>query len=277
MSTFKGIIYKTTNNINGKIYVGQDKNNNTDYLGSGKILLYAICKHGIENFSKEILEHCTSKEHLNQSEIFWIKELCSQDKSIGYNISAGGEYGDTLSKNPRKQEIFKQIHETKLIIGSDGLNSYQRGARKAAITMSKCNADGVSISTIAGYKVSKKLNSIASNGNTVAKNRGLSSKKTFSIIQESGLTRAQEIGQLSRLTKRSNSLTKIKESSTEILSIITVTNISTKQIYKTTIYDFAERRVTLAKYIYQKLLNSESNTMTYGRCYDNKSMLSIIF
>lgn len=32
------IIYKTTNIINGKIYIGQDSNNNPKYIGSGKIL-----------------------------------------------------------------------------------------------------------------------------------------------------------------------------------------------------------------------------------------------
>jgi hypothetical protein len=48
------IIYKTTNLINGKMYVGQDSHNNPLYLGSGKVLGLAIEKYGIENFKKEI-------------------------------------------------------------------------------------------------------------------------------------------------------------------------------------------------------------------------------
>jgi hypothetical protein len=32
------IIYKTTNLVNGKYYVGKDEKNNPEYLGSGKIL-----------------------------------------------------------------------------------------------------------------------------------------------------------------------------------------------------------------------------------------------
>jgi hypothetical protein len=36
------IIYKTTNLLNGKIYIGQDRNNNKNYLGSGKLLKKAI-------------------------------------------------------------------------------------------------------------------------------------------------------------------------------------------------------------------------------------------
>ena len=52
-------------------------------------------KHGVENFSREILEWCKSKEELNQREIYWIAELNSQDPNIGYNITAGGEGGNT--------------------------------------------------------------------------------------------------------------------------------------------------------------------------------------
>lgn len=39
------IIYKTTNLINNKIYIGQDKNNNPKYLGSGDLLKKAIKKY----------------------------------------------------------------------------------------------------------------------------------------------------------------------------------------------------------------------------------------
>lgn len=83
-------IYKTTNLINGMIYVGQNKNNNKYYLGSGDKIRAAVKKYGRENFKKEILEECDDLQNLNQREIFWIAELKATDKSIGYNIDPGG-------------------------------------------------------------------------------------------------------------------------------------------------------------------------------------------
>lgn len=105
------IIYKTTNTMNGKIYIGQDKYNNPNYLGSGKILQLAFQKYGIENFRKDIIEECESKEILNEREKFWIDYYNSTDRSIGYNISLGGNGGDTISNNSNKEEIGKNHSE----------------------------------------------------------------------------------------------------------------------------------------------------------------------
>jgi group I intron endonuclease len=103
------IIYKTKNKITGKIYIGQDKNNNSDYLGSGKILKQSIEKHGKENFEKETLEECYSKEHLDLSEKYWILYYNSTNRNIGYNIAIGGSGGDTISNHPDREEICKKI------------------------------------------------------------------------------------------------------------------------------------------------------------------------
>ncbi len=74
------IIYKTTNLINGKIYIGQDTKNNPKYLGSGIIIEQAIKKYGSKNFKKEVIEFCTDQAELNDREKYWIKELNSQNK-----------------------------------------------------------------------------------------------------------------------------------------------------------------------------------------------------
>lgn len=96
------IIYKTTNNINGKIYIGKDSNNNPKYIGSGSYLRLAIKKYGIENFTKEILEYCTAS-NINEREKYWIEKEKSRDKKIGYNISPGGDgYNFTNDIDMRK-------------------------------------------------------------------------------------------------------------------------------------------------------------------------------
>lgn len=88
-----GYIYKTTNKVNNKIYVGQKKSDKflgESYLGSGKILTQAVAKYGKDMFKVELLDTADSLEELGEKEKYWIKELRSQDPSIGYNITPGG-------------------------------------------------------------------------------------------------------------------------------------------------------------------------------------------
>ena len=95
-----GYIYKTTNTINGKIYIGQKKSPEflgVQYLGSGKILKSAVNKYGVEAFIVEVIEWCDSKQSLDIREKYWISYYKSFDNSIGYNIAKGGEGGDTWS------------------------------------------------------------------------------------------------------------------------------------------------------------------------------------
>jgi group I intron endonuclease len=85
------VIYKVTNLMNNKIYIGQDSKNNLNYLGSGKIIKRAIIKYGKDNFTKEILEYCDNKQILDLRERYWIAKYNSKNKNIGYNITNGGE------------------------------------------------------------------------------------------------------------------------------------------------------------------------------------------
>lgn len=50
------IIYKIINLVNNKIYIGQEKQFNSNYFGSGLLILKAITKYGISSFKKEIIE-----------------------------------------------------------------------------------------------------------------------------------------------------------------------------------------------------------------------------
>jgi len=103
------IIYKTTNLINGKIYIGQDSKNNPEYYGSGNLINLAIKKYGKENFVKEILEYCLTKDELNEKEKYWIAKYNSN--LTGYNISDGGQggnLGDTV--NVKISKTVKAMH-----------------------------------------------------------------------------------------------------------------------------------------------------------------------
>ena len=68
-------IYRITNNINGKTYIGQHKYKklNDSYIGSGTYLRKAYIKYGIENFTKEIIvSNINSKELIDKLEIKYI-------------------------------------------------------------------------------------------------------------------------------------------------------------------------------------------------------------
>lgn len=91
-----GYIYKTTNLINGKIYIGKHKASefNPNYKGSGTAYLSnAFKKYGWENFKVEFLIPCFSLEELNTEERFLIEWFNSRDRSIGYNRAEGGDGG----------------------------------------------------------------------------------------------------------------------------------------------------------------------------------------
>jgi len=106
-----GYIYETTNLINGKKYIGQKKSNiflGNKYLGSGTRLHLAIEKYGEENFIVNLIEECNSEQELNEREIYWIDFYNATASEKYYNISIGGDGGDTTSHNPNKNEIIQK-------------------------------------------------------------------------------------------------------------------------------------------------------------------------
>ena len=90
-------IYKITNKLNGKWYIGKHNGKDPNYMGSGKLLKRAIDKHGLENFEKIILEPCSSEQQLNEQEIYWIETTNAVNDPASYNLASGGGGGD-LSK-----------------------------------------------------------------------------------------------------------------------------------------------------------------------------------
>jgi group I intron endonuclease len=107
------VIYKTTNLVNGKIYIGQDSKNNPNYFGSGDLIKIAINKYGLINFKKEILCLCETQTELNEMEQKFILEYKSTDKSIGYNICVGGTNGTMLNRK-HSEETKQQMSEVRI-------------------------------------------------------------------------------------------------------------------------------------------------------------------
>lgn len=95
-------IYKITNNLNKKVYIGQTNDiqrrfKEHKHFGDSKeektkILYQAIKKYGIENFLFEVIEGPI--ENYNEREIYWIafyNSFIGNENSWGYNMTEGGE------------------------------------------------------------------------------------------------------------------------------------------------------------------------------------------
>ncbi len=102
-------LYKITNKVNGKIYVGvhKTKNMNDGYMGSGKVIRDALKKYGENNFEKEILEFFENEEHMFLREKEFVNDDFLVRKDV-YNLRCGG-YGG-----------FDHIHKLNLHRGFKG-------------------------------------------------------------------------------------------------------------------------------------------------------------
>ena len=103
------IVYKRTNNINGKMYIGQTEQtlegrwaNGKGYRGSVKFYA-AIQKYGAENFSHEILKENLTKEEADYWEVYYIEKFDTIKN--GYNLKAGGTH--CIYSEESKQKMSK--------------------------------------------------------------------------------------------------------------------------------------------------------------------------
>lgn len=117
-----GYIYKITNTINNKLYIGktiktiQERWN--EHIKKAKehpnrYLYDAINHYGIDNFTIEQIEECDN-EILNEREIYWISYYNTyylSDNSKGYNMTLGGEGGNTWEANPHKEETSRKLSQ----------------------------------------------------------------------------------------------------------------------------------------------------------------------
>jgi group I intron endonuclease len=114
------LVYKITNTLNGKYYIGchKTKDKNDGYMGSGKLIKRAIQKYGIDNFKKEIIIECSTAEEMYEQE----NKLVNIEED-SYNIKLGGLGGFDhinsdesfrIEKNKVARRITNEKHKDKL-------------------------------------------------------------------------------------------------------------------------------------------------------------------
>ncbi len=133
-------IYKITNLINLKVYIGQTKDPSKrlgDHTagtrgGQAKSLISkAIVKYGWENFSFEVLEYCLSKESADERECFFINFFNSLSSTgHGYNIRGGGNSIFELSQ-AMKEANSKRMQGVVTVKGKKDFESNFVGVTKA--------------------------------------------------------------------------------------------------------------------------------------------------
>lgn len=157
-------VYKTTNIINGKFYIGVHKHKSPHdkaYIGSGITLKHAIQKYGIENFHNEVIAYHETHEDAYKHEAQIVTdELVNADDC--YNMIRGGKGGGltkpflseeqlALMRRPKSESTKKKISETlmgKCYITEDGLrrisekskgNQYAKGNSHKLSDKTKAN------------------------------------------------------------------------------------------------------------------------------------------
>jgi hypothetical protein len=109
----KYLVYRTTNILNGKYYIGSHATTklNDGYLGSGILLKQSIKKHGKESFTREILAEFDTLQEMRQHEMVLVAQCCKDRKS--YNLSDSG-HGSVCGDNnvSKRPEVRKKISES---------------------------------------------------------------------------------------------------------------------------------------------------------------------
>ena len=116
-------LYKITNKINNKIYIGVHSTDDLDdgYMGSGVILKLAKEKYGEENFVKEILEFFDTSKEMLDAEANVVNPEFRKRKDT-YNIAIGGNGGDTgmYDDQNRSKKISDKMKNRATMIDKDG-------------------------------------------------------------------------------------------------------------------------------------------------------------
>lgn len=181
-------IYKITNKLNGKIYVGESVNiylrwnehrcrlrnnyNDSEHLQN------AWNKYGEENFEFEVIEKCKIEE-LKKREHYWVNLLKSNDRKKGYNIKL---------TNDEDKYLISDETRLKISIANKGrIHSLERNKK---ISLSKIN---IKRDSLTKNKISKTLKEKYKNNNIINPMNGKNqSKETKQKISEKAKNRIRK-------------------------------------------------------------------------------------
>lgn len=112
METKQFFVYKITNKVNGKVYIGITtqtlKNRWKAHIrdaenSNSRLICRAIKKYGSDNFLIEPIKECGSIAEMRQEEINYIRLFDSMNIEKGYNLTTGGE--GTFGFKPSKEQL----------------------------------------------------------------------------------------------------------------------------------------------------------------------------
>ena len=155
----RGFIYKITNTINGKSYIGQTIQNVKERFYqhcatkcskavSNMAIHRAIKKYGKSNFTVEVIEEVEST-NLNDRERYWIRYYDSYNN--GYNSTEGGQDGIKLFKNLDTESIVREYKSGKSLREIGRLFNVDKQTIKDLLVRNNIN-----LRTTKTYKLSQK-------------------------------------------------------------------------------------------------------------------------
>lgn len=140
-----GYIYRTHILDNGKMYIGQKKSSiflGESYIGSGNYLRNSIKKHGYTHFKVELLEECSSREELDEREVYWIAYYDAVNSDTYYNRAKGGRCGCGRKPGFRQPDSMKKKMSDMQKDGKSWMNGKKHSEetkRKMSISRSGVN------------------------------------------------------------------------------------------------------------------------------------------
>ena len=155
----RGFIYKITNKINGKSYIGQTIQNVKERFYQhcatkcsqailNMVIHKAINKYGKSNFTIEVIEEVEST-NLNDRERYWIRYYDSYNN--GYNSTEGGQDGIKLFKNLNTESIVREYKSGKSLREIGRLFNVDKQTIKDLLVRNNIN-----LRTTRTYKLSQK-------------------------------------------------------------------------------------------------------------------------